>query len=83
MQETMKDNKTPVIDLSGQLESDPEDLKGRLSNHGSLRAVLAWAKGRPSEAVHPHVVAEIITQDEFTHDIIVPYCGLFLVYDTT
>jgi hypothetical protein len=32
----------------------------------------------------PSVVANIIVQDEFTHDVIVPYRdGLVLVYDTT
>jgi len=29
------------------------------------------------------MVAEVITQDEFTHDVIVPYKNIFLVYDTT
>jgi hypothetical protein len=32
----------------------------------------------------PRMVADVIVQDEFTHDVIVPFQdGLHLVYDTT
>ena len=59
------------------------DLIQEIGAHDSLRDVLAWAGGKPKSDFHPHVVAEVITQDEFTHDVIVPYRDLFLVYDTT
>jgi hypothetical protein len=39
--------------------------------------------GKPKNEIHPHIVAEVVTQDEFTHDVIVPYKNIFLVYDTT
>jgi hypothetical protein len=32
----------------------------------------------------PRVVTNVVVQDEYTHDVVMPYRGpLFLVYDTT
>jgi hypothetical protein len=46
--------------------------------------VMAWALSHPPGTFIPSVVAEVIVQDEFTHDVIVPWReGLVLVYDTT
>ncbi len=54
-----------------------------INGHRGLADVLAWAATKPKSEVHPQNVAEVITQDEYNHDIIVPYRDLFLVYDTT
>ena len=51
--------------------------------HKGLKDVLSWGAGKPKNEMHPQTVAEVITQDEYTHDVIVPYKGVFLVYDTT
>lgn len=59
------------------------ELKKELPKHKTLGQVLNWAGARPKEDFLPQIVAEIITQDEFTHDVIIPYKNLFLVYDTT
>ena len=65
----------------------PEDefaaLEKVLAKHKTLGRVLTWAGGAPPGDFLPQIVAEVVTQDEFTHDIIVPYRDLFLVYDTT
>lgn len=58
-------------------------LADEIDRHTGLSQVLAWAAAKPKEQVHPQVVAEVINQDEFTHDIIVPFRNMFLVYDTT
>ena len=65
--------------VSGLSETDGTDIAG----HKGLADVLAWAATKPKADVHPQIVAEVITQDEFTHDVIVPYRDVFLVYDTT
>ena len=32
----------------------------------------------------PRVVSSIVVQDEYTHDVVLPYSdGVYLVYDTT
>jgi hypothetical protein len=61
---------------------DPTD-RAEIEQHKGLADVLAWAAAKPNGDVHPQTVAEVITQDEFTHDVIVPYRDVFLVYDTT
>jgi hypothetical protein len=66
--------------LSG---SEFDQLAHEVDQHKSLRDVLAWAASKPKKSVHSRFVAEVITQDEFTHDVVIPYENVFLVYDTT
>ena len=55
-----------------------------LSSQENLQDVMSWALSAPQGTFIPTVVAEVIVQDEFTHDVIVPWRdGLVLVYDTT
>ena len=59
-------------------------LEGELSGQQNLNDVMKWALSHPKGVFIPSVVANVIVQDEFTHDVIVPYRGgLVLVYDTT
>lgn len=58
-------------------------LCAELAKHTTLGRVLTWASAGPKSDFLPQTVAEVITQDEFTHDVMVPYKDLFLVYDTT
>lgn len=71
-----------AANLSKLSEVEFVKLAVEIDLHDSLRDVLAWAATKPKD-VHPPFVAEVITQDEFTHDVIVPYRDVFLVYDTT
>ena len=65
----------------------PEDefaaLSSLLATHDSLAKVLQWAGAGPAGVFCKGIVSEVITQDEYCHDVIVPYRDLFLVYDTT
>jgi hypothetical protein len=46
----------------------------------TLADVLAWARDQQP----PRAVAEIVTQDEYTHDVVLPFDGShFLVFDAT
>jgi hypothetical protein len=59
-------------------------ISGELSGPENLKAVMNWALSHPPGTFIPAVVAEVIVQDEFTHDVIVPWRdGLVLVYDST
>ena len=59
-------------------------LESALSGQQNLNDVMKWAWSHPTGVFGPSVVADVIVQDEFTHDVIVPYRdGLVLVYDTT
>lgn len=72
-----------VTNLADLPENEFEDLASEIRRQDSLRDVLAWAATKPKDEVHPRIVAEVITQDEFTHDVIVPFRNFFLVYDST
>jgi hypothetical protein len=45
----------------------------------TLADLLAWG-ARQSPRVQ---VAEIVTQDEYTHDVVLPYGSIYLSFDTT
>jgi hypothetical protein len=72
-----------ITNLARLSENEFAELKMKLAKHKTLGQVLAWASNQPKGDVLPRTVAKVVTQDEFTHDIIVPYKDLFLVYDTT
>ena len=58
-------------------------LEGEIPEQENLKDVMSWALANPREFV-PQVVADVVVQDEFTHDVVVPWRdGLVLVYDTT
>ena len=60
------------------------EIEGQLEDQQNLKDVMDWALSHPAGAFLPQVVAHVIVQDEFTHDVIVPWReGLVLVYDTT
>jgi len=65
----------------------PEQLaaiESELPEQRGLGDVVNWGLGKKSGAGVPGIVAEVIVQDEFTHDAIVPWRdGIVLVYDTT
>lgn len=71
---------TNLADLS---ENEFTKFETELAKHKTLGQVLAWAAAKPKDGFLPPIVAEVITQDEFTHDVVIPYKNLFLVYDTT
>ncbi|MBX7221380.1 MAG: hypothetical protein K1Y36_15630 [Blastocatellia bacterium] len=52
------------------------------SRHESLQDVFTWAmKGHPGMV--PHIIERAVIQDEYTHDLVIPWNGLWLVYGTT
>ena len=56
-------------------------VRDDIASHTTLERVLAWSRAAGAGAG----VEEIVTQDEYTHDVVVRYrdTGLYLVYDTT
>jgi len=72
-----------IINLADLPEKQFTKLESELAEHKTLGQVLTWANSQPKKDFLLQVVAEVITQDEFTHDVVIPYKDLFLVYDTT
>lgn len=59
------------------------ELEAKIPEQENLRDVMRWASSDPGDFI-PQVVANVVVQDEFTHDVVVPWRGgLVLVYDTT
>ena len=70
----------PVENRAGLPEADFAALEEVVSGQRSMKHVLDWALGRRP----PLALADMVTQDEFSHDFLVPYPGgLWLVYDST
>ena len=60
------------------------EIEAQLPEEQNLKDVMNWALSHPPGTFTPKVVADVIVQDEFTHDVVVPWReGLVLVYDTT
>jgi len=72
-----------ITNLAELSENEFAELEKDLAKQKTLGRALAWANSKPKQDFLPQIVAEVVTQDEFTHDIVVPYKNIFLVYDTT
>ncbi len=69
-----------LIDHAGLPADELARLENFVAGHGMLgQVVRGWASEQP-----PRLIVEIVTQDEYTHDILIPYRDdIHLVYDTT
>ena len=68
--------------LANLPQAEFEKLKRKLENLKTLGQVLNWTGSEDKNYFLPQIVAEVITQDEYTHDVIIPFRDLFLVFDT-
>lgn len=63
----------PLHDRVGLGAARREALEAVLASHHMLQDVVRW-----------RMVASVVVQDEYTHDVVVPWDdGLYLAYDTT
>jgi hypothetical protein len=69
-----------LIDLVALSDDERASLQHQVDGLGTLAHVLDWAR-----SLHPPVPApEVITQDEYTHDVLVPLdADRYLAFDTT
>jgi hypothetical protein len=59
-------------------------IERELAGQQNLNDVMRWATAHSPGVFTPTVVAGVVVQDEYTHDVIVPWRDrLVLVYDTT
>lgn len=66
-----------VAPLGPELASS---IEASVGSHKTLEDVVRWG------LLHtpPLLIADVVIQDEYTHDVVMPYrSGVFLVYDTT
>lgn len=72
-----------IINLANLNEERFTKLEKILVKHKTLGNVLTWANSQNKADFIPKIVDEVIPQDEYTHDVIIPFQDVFLVYDTT
>jgi hypothetical protein len=69
--------------IENRADLAPEDfarIAGTVASQSSIKHAIDWLRGH-APALAP---SGMVTQDEFSHDILVAYPGgLWLVYDTT
>ena len=46
----------------------------------TLEDVLLWGFGLPVTERCPSVIADVVVQDEYTHDVLVPWRSRWLIY---
>jgi len=69
-----------LVDLAGLAPNERDALGRVVRQHSGLDDVFAWGRAQAP----PVVPAEVVRQDEFTHDVLVPLpSGRWLVYGTT
>lgn len=72
-----------TIPVTGAGTADPhvvERARAAVGGLPTLADVLAWARAQAP----PAAVLEIVTQDEYTHDVVLPFGGRhFLAFDAT
>jgi hypothetical protein len=70
----------PLEDRAGLAPAAYTALDGETAGHVTLADVIRWGLRQEPQ----RVVVEVVVQDEYTHDVIVPWAEpLHLVYDTT
>ena len=58
------------------------EIEAQLTDQENLKDVMNWALSYPAGTFIPQVVADVIVQDEFTHDVVVLWReGLCLACD--
>lgn len=73
-----------IVNQSKLSDERIAELRSLISDQENLKDLMDWALAAPEGNFIPQIVADVVIQDEFTHDVLVPWReGLVLVYDTT
>ena len=73
-----------VVNHANLSSEEIAQIESELPEQQTLNDVMTWAFAQPPGTFVSTIVADVIVQDEFTHDVIVPYRDkLVFVYDTT
>ncbi|HEX4439645.1 MAG TPA: hypothetical protein VH854_06215 [Thermoanaerobaculia bacterium] len=72
-----------VRNRAGLSDSELAGLAAELESLESLSDVIRWGRSQPAGSVVPAVIRDVVIQDEFTHDAIVPWRDRALVFGAT
>ena len=70
-----------MIEVHGPIdEATLASIEALVSSQKTMEEVVRWGLAQSP----PRIVARVVVQDEYCHDVVMPYRGdLYLVYDTT
>ncbi len=68
-----------LTDYAGLDASEGATLERAITEHTTLERVLDWGRAQEPQLR----VESVLTQDEYTHDVLIPYGRRYLVYDTS
>ena len=70
----------PIENRAGLAREEFAGIAQAVANHRSMKHAIDWF----AKQIPPLLPAGMVTQDEYSHDILVAYPGgLWLVYDST
>ena len=69
----------PLFDHAQLTPGERDTLARAIAGHTTLEQALEWARTRTP----PRGVESVLTQDEYTHDVLIPYGTRWLAYDTS
>ena len=69
----------PVHDHAGVAPAFLAEVTAAVQQHVSLADVVVWGLAQSP----PAVVSAVVVQDEYTHDVVLPFRDHWLVYDAT
>jgi hypothetical protein len=73
-----------VLNYANLSLSELAEVEAEVGVHRTIEDVLKWGFAGTSAGVRREVIGEVVVQDEFTHDLIVPWrAPLVLVYGAT
>jgi hypothetical protein len=73
-----------IVNLANIPVDQLASIEAEIAPQQNLQDLMRWARADRSGVFQPGVVADVVVQDEYTHDVVVPWReGLVLVYDTT
>ena len=73
-----------ILNRAGLSYEQFEAIEFELRDQRSLQDLLRWSQEQPEGTLIPGVISRFVVQDEFTHDLVVPWRdGLFIAYGTT
>ncbi|MGE5144742.1 MAG: hypothetical protein ACM3OA_15015 [Acidobacteriota bacterium] len=69
----------PLIDYARLEPGELDALASAIDTQTTLEQAIEWARA----VAPPRSVESVLTQDEYTHDVLIPYGNRYLVYDTS
>lgn len=69
-----------VVDHAGLPPAELDELARNLAPRRTLAQLIPWGLAQTP----PRTIEDVVVQDEFTHDVLLPWRnGMYLVFDTT